>query len=105
MFQRRLSNLHKKTSLTAPEVSEARFRRFLKDLEGYEKQLTFEHTMDSFLDLYSSWKKTHNQVLKIRLVMLAFELHRLNTHFQCDLNFTEAPCEKSSSGTSHPPIG
>lgn len=74
---------------SALEVSEARFKRFLKELETYERKLTFERTMDSFLDLYSSWKKTHEKGIKVRLVMLAFELHRLNQEFQCDLFFQE----------------
>ena len=74
---------------TAPEVSEARFKRFLKDFETYEKKHLFEYTMDAFLDLYSSWKKTHEEPLKLRLVMLAFELHRLNHDFQCDLCFRD----------------
>jgi hypothetical protein len=76
---------------TAPEVSEARFRRFLKDLESYERRLTFERTVDAFLDLYSQWKRTHEQALKLRLVMLAFELHRLDSEFQCDLSFQDQP--------------
>ena len=87
MFQRPLP--HIKIAPNALEVSEARFKRFLKDLESYERKLTFERTLDAFLDLYSSWKKTHEPPLKLRLVMLAFELHRLNGQFQCDLSFQE----------------
>jgi hypothetical protein len=80
----------------ASEVSEARFRRFVKDLESYERKLTFQRTMDAFLDLYSAWKRTHHQSLKVRLVMLAFELHRLDHEFQCDLSFQDkTPCETS----------
>ena len=88
MFHRPLS--HIRITPSALEVSEARFKRFLKDLEGYERKLTFERTLDAFLDLYSSWKKTHEQRLKLRLVMLAFELHRLDHEFQCDLSFRDA---------------
>ena len=69
------------------EISEARFKRFLKELDGYERKLMFERTLDSFLDLYSSWKRTHEEPLKLRLVMLAFELNRLDPQFQCDLSF------------------
>ena len=87
MFHRPIA--HAKVVPTALEVSEARFRRFLKDLETYERKLTFERTLDAFLDLYSSWKKTHAKPLKLRLVMLAFELHRLNHQFQCELSFQE----------------
>lgn len=76
---------------TAPEVSEARFRRFVKDLEVYERRMTFERTVDAFLDLYSQWRRTHEQALKLRLVMLAFELHRLDSQFQCDLSFQDQP--------------
>ena len=82
---------------SAVEVSEARFKRFLKEFETYERKLAFERTMDSFLDLYSAWKRTHQQPIKLRLVMLAFELHRLDHDFQCDLSFPdEVPCGKSS---------
>ncbi|MBI4341088.1 MAG: hypothetical protein HY598_02255 [Candidatus Omnitrophica bacterium] len=75
---------------TAPEVSEARLRRFLKDLDTYERHLAFERTLDAFLDVYSHWRRTHDERLKLRLVMLAFELHRLDPQFQFDLSFQEA---------------
>ena len=95
MFQRPFS--HIKAIPSALEVSEARFKRFVKELEMYERKLTFERTMDSFLDLYSSWKKTHAKPIKVRLVLLAFELHRLDRQFQCDLSFKDDPaCEKSA---------
>ena len=71
------------------EVSEARFRRFLKDLEGYERHQGFERTLDAFLDVYSQWRKTRQDALKLRLVMLLFELHRLDEAFQCDLVFED----------------
>ena len=87
MFQRPIS--HMKPVPNALEVSEARFKRFLKDLEAYERKFIFERTLDAFLDIYSSWRKTHEQPLKLRLVMLAFELHRLDHEFQCDLSFRE----------------
>lgn len=96
MFSRRQLP-HIKVPPTASEITEARFKRFIKDLEAYERKLTFERTLDSFLDLYSSWKRTHAEPLKLRLVMLAFELHRLDHDFQCDLSFTDpSPCGKSS---------
>ena len=98
MFQRPTSHL--RLPPTAPEVFDARFKRFLKDFEAYERKWTFERTLDAFLDLYSSWKKNHDRRLKLRLVMLVFELHRLDSQFQCDLSFPEmASCEKSSSET------
>ena len=87
MFQRPVS--HTKIAPTAPEVLEARFKRFLKEMETYERKLSFERTLDSFLDLYSAWKTTHDQAIKLRLVMLAFELHRLNGEFQCELSFKD----------------
>jgi hypothetical protein len=71
-------------------MSDARFKRFLRDLETYERKLGYERSMDSFLDLYSAWKHTHQESLKLRLVMLAFELHRIDPHFQCDLSFEDA---------------
>ena len=96
MFQRPVSHL----KIVPPtELFEARFKRFLKELKSCEQQASFERTLDAFLDLYSSWKKTRAQPLKLRLVMLAFELHRLNRDFQCELSFAETaapPCEKSS---------
>ena len=87
MFQRPFS--HIKMSPTSQEVLEARFKRFLKELEAYERKLAFQRTLDAFLDLYSSWKKTHAEEMKLRLVMLAFELHRLDPEFLCDLSFNE----------------
>ena len=87
MFQRPLS--HIKASPTSLEVSEARFKRFLKDLETYERRFAYERTLDAFLDPYSSWKKSHDQAVKLRLVMLAFELHRLDGTFLCDLSFDD----------------
>ena len=86
MFPRRLPHI-KKMAPSNLEVTEARFKRFLKELEVYEKRQSFEQTMDSFLDLYSSWKKTHAHALKLRLVMLAFELNRLDHEFSCELLF------------------
>ncbi len=98
MFHRPIS--HIKMLPSATEVTEARFKRFLKDLEGYERKFIFERTLDSFLDLYSHWKRTHEESLKVRLVMLLFELHRLDPGFRCDLSFPDLPaCEKSSSAT------
>ena len=88
MFQRPFSNI--KTSPTSLEVSEARFKRFLKELETYERKLTFERTLDAFLDLYSSWKKSREPDMKLRLVMLVFELHRLDPEFLCDVSFNES---------------
>ena len=89
MFQRR-PTAHMKLLPSDLEVSEARFKRFLKDLHTYEQRLSFERTLDAFLDVYSSWKRTHEEPLKLRLVMLAFELHRLDPQFRCDLSFAEA---------------
>jgi hypothetical protein len=94
MFHRQIQHMKDPSAL---EVSEARFRRFVKDFTAYERRLTFERTLDAFLDLYSSWRKSRQKALKLRLVMLAFELHRLDRDFQCDLSFRdEAPCGKSS---------
>lgn len=88
MFQRPAP--HVKLIPSAVEVSEARFKRFMKELETYERRLTYERTMDAFLDLYSAWMKTRQSpLIKLRLVMLAFELHRLNSEFQCDLTFQD----------------
>ena len=88
MFQRPVPNNLKNTP-TATEVSEARFKRFLKDFESYEREVTFQRTLDGFLDVYSAWKRTHRSPLKLRLVMLAFELHRLNHDVQCALSFPD----------------
>ena len=71
------------------ESAEARFRKFARDFRAYEQHATFEETLDAFLDLYSSWMKHHEPWLKIRLVMLAFELHRLDPSFECTLAFSD----------------
>ena len=96
MFQRPFSHLGKPVP-TSLEVSEARFKRFLKELESYERKLTFERTVDAFLDLYSSWKKHRQPEMKLRLVMLIFELHRLNNEFLIDMSFDDAPAAASRS--------
>ena len=90
MFQRRAAP-HIRMLPSELEVTEARFKRFLKDLHTYEQRLAFERTLDAFLDVYSSWKKTQDERLKLRLVLLAFELHRLDHQFQCDLSFAKKP--------------
>ena len=89
MFQKPFSRWRQTPS--AVEVSEARFKRFQKEMEAYEKKLVFERTLDAFLDLYSVWKRSHNREIKLRLVMLVFELHRLNPEFQCELFFQDEP--------------
>ena len=86
MFHRAIPHMKDPTAL---EVSEARFKRFVREFHAYERKLTFERTLDAFLDLYSSWRKTHSRALKLRLVMLVFELHRLNRDFECDLNLSD----------------
>ena len=91
MFQKPFSRWRQTPS--ALEVSEARFKRFVKEMDTYEKKLVFERTLDAFLDLYSIWKRSHNREIKLRLVMLVFELHRLNPDFQCELFFQDAPVE------------
>ena len=95
MFHRPVPQ-HVRTDPTAQEISEARFKRFIKELETYERKFIFERTLDAFLDLYSEWKHRPANDLKLRLVMLAFELHRLNAEFVCDLSFQDTPCGKSS---------
>ncbi|MBI3324123.1 MAG: hypothetical protein HYZ92_02475 [Candidatus Omnitrophica bacterium] len=71
------------------DVSEARFRRFLREFHAYERKLTYEETLDAFLDLYSTWMKSREPWLKFRLVMLAFELHRIEPAFVCSLSFQD----------------
>ena len=88
MFRRRRLP-YLKTAPTATEISDARFNGFVRDLEAYERQLTFERTLDALLDLYWRWKKTGDAGLKLRVVLLAFELRRLNRHFRCELCFEE----------------
>ncbi len=86
MFQR---PAQREGAVSQAEVSDARFRRFLKDLLEYEHQQAYEDALNAFLDLYSAWLKMHEPWLKIRLVMLAFELNRLNPAFECSLSFAE----------------
>ena len=87
MFNKPVSHLRLPPGIA--EVSEARFRRFLRDLESYERHFVFERTVDAFLDVYSQWKKTRETGLKLRMVMLLFELHRLDAAFQCDFSFED----------------
>lgn len=86
MFQRPAP--HRKP-ISQSEISEARFRRFIRELDSYERRLAFLETLDTFLDLYSVWLKTHEPWLKIRVVMLAFELHRLDPAFEFNLSFRD----------------
>ena len=88
MFQRQPQN-QKQLPVKHSDISEPRFRRFLRDFSEYERKAEFEDTLNAFLDLYSAWMKTHEPWLKIRLVMLAFELHRLDHAFECNLSFTD----------------
>jgi len=86
MFQR---PSQKALSINRQELSEARFKRFVREFNSYERKLTFDETLNTFLDLYSAWMKTHEPWMKIRLVMLAFELNRLDPHFECTLAFAD----------------
>ena len=71
------------------DISEARFKRFLHDLRTYERQVVSQETLDMFLESYSFWMKSHEPWLKLQLVTLAFELHRLDPDFTCTLAFKE----------------
>ena len=71
------------------DVSEARFRRFVRELKAYERKLSADETLNAFLDLYSQWRKTREPMLKVGLVMLAFELNRLDPSFEFDLAFRD----------------
>ena len=86
MFQR---PARRPMAIAHNEISEARFRRFLRELHAYERRLSYQDTLDTFLDLYSAWMKTREPWLKIRLVMLAFELHRIEPAFVCSLSFQD----------------
>ena len=77
----------RQTPVSRGEIFEARFKRFMRELSAYERKLLFHETLDTFLDLYSAWKKTREPWMKVRLVMLAFELNRLDASFECDLAF------------------
>jgi len=80
---------HKPISIGQRDVSEARFKRFVKELNAYERKMLYDDTLDAFLDAYSTWLKTHESPLKLRLVMLAFQLHELDPAFTCTLAFQE----------------
>lgn len=86
MFQR---PTQREGAVSQAEVSDARFKRFMRDLREYETAQAYEEALNAFLDLYSAWLKMHEPWLKIRLVMLAFELNRLNPAFECSLSFAE----------------
>ena len=62
MFPRPIAH---SSDLSASEVREARFARFLQELDLYERRLTVERTLDAFLDLYSLWRHTHQAHLKL----------------------------------------
>ncbi len=87
MFQR--PGHPQRKSITPSELSEARFRRFMRELNTYERQVVFEETLNTFLDLYGAWLKTREPWMKIRVVMLAFELHQLDPKFEFNLAFTD----------------
>ena len=80
---------HRLTPVSPSELSDARFRRFLREMSAYEQKLAFDDTLDAFLDIYSTWLKSHEPWLKLRVVMLAFELHRLDPAFECSLSFQD----------------
>ena len=80
---------HAKSKVRKREPSEARFRKFAKELHVYEQKISFDDTMDTFLELYSAWMKTREPWLKLRILMLAFELKRLKPAFTCTLEFPE----------------
>lgn len=86
MFQR---PNHNPLPVHHDEISEARFKRFTRDFQVYERKQTFDDTLNVFLDLYSAWMKMHEPWMKIRLVMLAFELNRLDPTFECELAFSD----------------
>ncbi len=88
MFQRPM-NQPEHHIVTRAELTDARFKRFMREMSVYERKLTFDNTLNAFLDVYSTWMKTHQPDLKIRVVMLAFELHRLDPAFECTLSFAE----------------
>ena len=88
MIQRSRSR-RKQAPVSARELSDARFKRFLRDMRAYERKQRYERTLDAFLNIYSTWLRTHEPSLKMRLVLLAFELRRLDSSFSCDLAFTE----------------
>ena len=85
MFQRSSSQ----RTVSRPEVSEARFKRFVRELNAYERRVAFDETLNVFLDLYSAWLKTREPWMKIRVVMLAFELNQLDPAFECNLAFLD----------------
>ena len=80
---------HRALPLHQEEVSEARFKRFVRDFSAYERKETFEETLNIFLDIYSAWMKMREPWMKIRLVTLAFELNRLDPTFEVTLAFPE----------------
>ena len=51
MFQR---PNHRPISIGRRDVSEARFKRFVKELNVYERKTLYDDTLDTFLDTYST---------------------------------------------------
>lgn len=73
---------------THQEVSEARWKRFEKEFEVYERKQEYLKTLDSFLELYGKLKTQDSFEIRYRLVSLMFEMKRLNANLKMEVNFS-----------------
>lgn len=67
----------------AQEVRDARWKRFGKELEEYERKENYQRTLDTLLEVYAI--KPRTWLVKYRLVALLFELRRLNSNVSMTL--------------------
>ena len=63
------------------DLADARFARFVKDLAHYEREERRREKLDAFLDAYSCWRRTHDEVWRLQMERLADELHDLDARF------------------------
>lgn len=69
----------------APEVSDARFQKFLKDFGVYEAAWLRTAAQDRFLDAYSIWMRHRSPVTYEHLLQAIVTLRRLDPSFQFPL--------------------
>lgn len=62
------------------------FYLFLEELKLHERTVRVAELKDEFLDLYSTWLKTHDAGVKTRAIAIAQELIRLDVSFTCNVD-------------------
>lgn len=69
------------------EVSEARHNRFSKDLANYEMKELFNEVMDKMLEEYAEWRSRRTFEHQHKVLMLFFQLKRIDPKYQAEINF------------------